>query len=1301
MADQSVLVTGYYGFGNTGDEAILAALVAGFARRLPAARIVVVSGDPGQTRHRHGVDAIPWRDPLSIAEEVRKCRLVVIGGGGLFQDYQGVEAGTLLTPRHGGITFYAGPAILAALAEKPFAFHGLGFGPLETEEGRRIVAAVSRAAARISVRDEGSRALLEALGVPAARITLSADPAFLLAPEGVRPEDVLIGMGIEPRAPVVGVALRPWSHGAEPEVWEREVAAGLDLFLERTQGSLLFVPFEKSPWSDDDDFALASRVRRRLRHADRAAVLSGLLSPGDTAALIGGCDLVVGMRLHSVVFAISGTVAPVAIAYDPKVEALLARCGLSELALPIGELSASTLAAKMELAHAGRDEFRATLAAAASEQRRLAETDLDTLAALAENPPAAAAIAPEMIRLVDDALAANLVRTHELSAEANVLRADRIAQQLRLNDAETRLGDAQARLAAAESVESALRASNAELLARSEAAAEVHRREVTLLEGQRAETRDELLRIHTSRFWKTINLYWRARRTAARISRPARQKLSRALGAPPSDWVGPDPASEAAARAPAPAIENCCDIVLLPASEAHAAAARRLAERGHRIFAVLPNLRAEGPPVQVREVSTGTFAVSLCAPPSGLDGLFDALDLLRREHSLAATLSVVTDPAWRPVADRLQAERAWPVATDLADESAIAAAFPKLSVVVVSWNGLDFNRLCFESLIARTEWPNLEILAVDNASTDGTPDLLADMARRDPRIRPILNSDNRGFAAACNAGLAAASGDYLVLLNNDTVVTRGWATALVRQLSSDPKLGLVGPVTNAIANSAKVDAGYESVADLPPWAAGWVRAHDRESFEIPMLALFCTALPRRVYEEVGPLDERFGIGLFEDDDYNRRVREKGYAVRCARDAFVHHWQMASFRKMPKEAYFALYAENKRRYDEKWGGLPAPVVAAPAALPPAPSLRRAAAPEQYRDQLSHVLARVRSSKGAVVFLPSVGWGIHLFQRPHHLARVFARLGYVAIFDSSNADDRLNGFREIEPNLFLYNGSPQLLHEVPSPLLWAFPYNFHLSDGYPRPARTVYDWIDDLAVFPYDRGLLETNHARGLAEATVVASVARRLHEEALAVRPDAILLPNGVEYERFAAPAAAPRDQELLRFLTPGAPVAGYYGALAEWFDYPLLDAVAASKPDWRFVLIGPQYDTSLPGQPLLEQKNVRWLGPRDYVTLPGYLSLFDVATIPFRINAITQATSPLKLYEYFAGGKPIVTTPMAECQAYPEVRIAGTAAEFSLALDQAREQGRDRDFRAHLRALGRENSWSARVMTVLRALEGR
>ena len=1289
--ERAVFVTGYYGFGNTGDEAILSALAAGLRARDASIRILATSGDPGLTRQKHGVEAVPWRDPLSLAEAVKRVDLVVIGGGGLFQDYGGLEPGTLLTPKHGGVTFYAGPAVLAAAARKPVALHALGLGPLASPEARRIVRAVAADAVRVSLRDAGSSALLREIGAPAENAAVTADPAFLLSSGHVRPEDVLIGMGLEPRSPIVGVALRPWARGADPARWEAAVAAALDRIVERTGGTLLFVPFERSPWSDDDDFAVATRVRRRLAHGDRAAILSGLLAPQDTASLLGGCDLVLAMRFHAAVFALAAAVPPVALAYDPKVDALLAGTGFADLVLPLSGLDAGDLAARLERAYADRERLSKKIAGAAAEQRRLAAGDLDALAALAADPPEAPPVSPEMLALLDEGLAANLQRTHELSAEVDMLRADKIAQDLRV-------GDLEARLAAAEGAEAPLRASHDALLTRFEETVQAHRREIELLEGQRVEAREELYRIQTSRLWRTVNLYWRARRAAARLTRPARRRIQGVLGSPPADWVGPDTARAEAAAARRPEADNRCEIVLLPFSAGTAEEARRLAAAGHRVFAVDPSLRASGPPYAALEGPPRLFTVTLRAPDPASAETFDALDRLRRELSLCATLAVADDPAWKPVAARLATERGWALTETLGDEAAIARAFPKLSVVVVTWNGLDFNRLCLDSLSARTEWPNLEIVVVDNASTDGTRELLQECIRKDPRIRAILLPENRGFAAACNEGLAASTGDFLVILNNDTVVTRGWASALCRHLAADPKLGLVGPVTNAIANAAKVEAGYASVDALGAWAAEWARAHDREAFDIPVLALFCTALPRRVWEEIGPLDERFGIGLFEDDDYSRRVRAKGYAVRCARDAFVHHWQMASFRKLSREAYFALYAENKRRFEEKWSAAPAATAARPSAAPPA---RRFATLDEHRAQLSHVRERAAGSKGVVVFLPSVGWGIHLFQRPHHLARVFARLGHVAIFDSSNAADRVDGFREIEPNLFLFSGSPELLHEIPSPLLWTFPYNFHLADGYPKPSRTVYDWIDDLSVFPQERALLERNHARALVEATLVASVARRLHEQARAVRKDALYLPNGVEYERFAAPAAPPRDEKLLSFLTPGAPVAGYYGALAEWFDYPLVDAVAAAKPDWRFVLIGPQYDKSLPGQPMLERKNVLWLGPRDYVTLPGYLVLFDVATIPFRINAITQATSPLKLYEYFAGARPVVTTPMSECQAHPEVRIAATAGEFAAALDEARAQGRDPDFRAHLRSVARENSWSARVMTVLRALDGR
>jgi glycosyltransferase involved in cell wall biosynthesis len=361
----------------------------------------------------------------------------------------------------------------------------------------------------------------------------------------------------------------------------------------------------------------------------------------------------------------------------------------------------------------------------------------------------------------------------------------------------------------------------------------------------------------------------------------------------------------------------------------------------------------------------------------------------------------------------------------------------------------------------------------------------------------------------------------------------------------------------------------------------------------------------------------------------------------------------------------------------------------------------AACREHWDPLAEVLDRIEGSKGAVVFLPSIGWNVHLFQRPHHLARAFARDGYVAIFDSTNVEDELYGFVEVEPNLFLFRGPASLLRRLPRPTLWTLAYNYHEAARYPGAAAVVYDWIDDLSVFTdHDAELLRVNHERALGEATVVASVARMLHERTLGRRPDAVYVPNAVDVEHFGADvdAAAPDDPTVSRWRAEGKPIAGYYGALARWFDYDLLEEAARRRPDWNFLLIGPDYDGSLRRAGLLRRPNVAWIGPRPYAALPAYLARFDVAMIPFRLNPITVATSPLKLYEYFAGGRPVVATALPECAAYPEVDIVGSAAELAAALDVARAKGRDPVASARLRAVAASNSWNERVRRVEDAL---
>jgi GT2 family glycosyltransferase len=244
--------------------------------------------------------------------------------------------------------------------------------------------------------------------------------------------------------------------------------------------------------------------------------------------------------------------------------------------------------------------------------------------------------------------------------------------------------------------------------------------------------------------------------------------------------------------------------------------------------------------------------------------------------------------------------------------------FPKASIVIVTYHNRELNRECLQALYERTEWPNFEVLVVDNASTDGTPEMLRGLEGKYPGLTIMLNEQNLGFAKANNQALRQAKGEYLVLLNNDTVVTRGWLAGLIRHLAADEYLGLVGPVTNEIGNEAKIAVRYFQPADMPRWARRYVREHDNDLTDMPMLAMFCVAIRREVFAAIGELDERFGIGMFEDDDYSYRIRHAGLKTQCAKDVFIHHHGQASFKMMDEEQYRALFEENRRRYEEKWG-----------------------------------------------------------------------------------------------------------------------------------------------------------------------------------------------------------------------------------------------------------------------------------------------------------------------------------------------------------------------------------------------
>ncbi|WP_423372476.1 glycosyltransferase [Burkholderia sp. LMG 32019] len=267
---------------------------------------------------------------------------------------------------------------------------------------------------------------------------------------------------------------------------------------------------------------------------------------------------------------------------------------------------------------------------------------------------------------------------------------------------------------------------------------------------------------------------------------------------------------------------------------------------------------------------------------------------------------------------RFAASQTWAHRVHDFREAIQALPRPRVSAIVLTYNNLGLTKNCLDNLEKHSDDVDLEIVIVDNASSDGSQAFLSSWAECRPNVKLILNSENLGFAAGNNQGLAVASGDYLVILNNDTVVTRGWAWRMVNHLRDSPEIGLVGPLTNNIGNEARVETRYSTLDDMHIEAEQITERNLGMWFEFRTAAFFCAMLPRSTYERCGPISEDYGLGFFEDDDYCRRIQEAGLIVACAEDAFVHHYLSASFDKLGAERKRALFEKNRAIYEAKWG-----------------------------------------------------------------------------------------------------------------------------------------------------------------------------------------------------------------------------------------------------------------------------------------------------------------------------------------------------------------------------------------------
>ncbi|KZE77885.1 hypothetical protein AV654_20135 [Paenibacillus elgii] len=248
----------------------------------------------------------------------------------------------------------------------------------------------------------------------------------------------------------------------------------------------------------------------------------------------------------------------------------------------------------------------------------------------------------------------------------------------------------------------------------------------------------------------------------------------------------------------------------------------------------------------------------------------------------------------------------------------------KTSIVIATYNKLEYTQLCIESIRKFTSQHDYEIIVVDNHSTDETVPWL----RSQSDIKAIFNNENLGFPKACNQGIEVSSGDNILLLNNDTIVTSNWLTNLLTCLYSREEVGAVGSVTNSCSYGQSIQVPYNSIEEMHTFAIQYNQSSNPALWEDRLkLVGYCMVIKKNVLDKVGLLDERFTPGNFEDDDLSLRIKLAGYRLVLCRDTFIHHFGSVSFRNNV-DSYNKLLFTNQEKFVKKWGFSPEDTIIRP-------------------------------------------------------------------------------------------------------------------------------------------------------------------------------------------------------------------------------------------------------------------------------------------------------------------------------------------------------------------------------------
>jgi len=309
-----ILISGYYGFNNIGDESILKAVIDNLQERLTDIDITVLSQNPGSTTEKFGVKAVNRKSPAAIISAVRRCDLLISGGGSLLQD---------VTSRR-SLLYYLFIIRLALLFGRKVLIYSQGIGPINSKRNRKLTASVLKKVSGIVVRDDASKELLTEIGVEGDQIIVTADPVLRVKPVSIDPGRKILeaeGFTAEAGKIVVGFAVRerkPDSPFAEA------LFDTMERLVNEQNARIVLIPFHFS-----EDMAFIEEASKRL--GDKVFAIRNKYLTDEMLSIIGNMDMLVGVRLHALIHAAIMDVSMIAISYDPKINSFMRSVGMKAM----------------------------------------------------------------------------------------------------------------------------------------------------------------------------------------------------------------------------------------------------------------------------------------------------------------------------------------------------------------------------------------------------------------------------------------------------------------------------------------------------------------------------------------------------------------------------------------------------------------------------------------------------------------------------------------------------------------------------------------------------------------------------------------------------------------------------------------------------------------------------------------------------------------------------------------------------------------------------------------------------------